>query len=56
MTDIKPFEFDRIVLVSNDGQHASYTTSLLRLMGYGNVYALRWGMSGWNKSLLNQAG
>ncbi len=50
MTGIKPFEFDRIVIVSKDGQLASYTTSLLRLMGYGNVYALRWGMSGWNKS------
>ena len=50
MSGIKPFEFDRIVLVSKDGQLASYTTSLLRLMGYGNVYALRWGMSGWNKS------
>ncbi len=50
VTDIKPFEFDRIVLVSNDGQLASYTSSLLRLMGYGNVYALRWGMSGWNMS------
>lgn len=49
MNDIKPFEYNRIVLVSNDGQIASYTTSLLRLMGYGNVYALRWGMSGWSK-------
>lgn len=45
---IKPFEFKRIILVSADGQTASYTTSLLRLMGYGNVYALRWGMSSWN--------
>lgn len=45
---IKPFEFDKIIIVSSDGQIASYTTSLLRLMGYGNVYALRWGMSGWN--------
>lgn len=50
MTGIKPFEFDRIVIVSKDGQLASYTTSLLRLMSYGNVYALRWGMSGWNSS------
>jgi rhodanese-related sulfurtransferase len=46
---IKPFEFDKIVMVCYAGQIASYTTSLLRLMGYGNVYALRWGMSGWNK-------
>jgi rhodanese-related sulfurtransferase len=48
MTGIKPFEFEKIIIVSADGQLASYTTSLLRLMGYGNVYALRWGMSGWN--------
>lgn len=46
--DIKPFEFDKIILVCYGGQISSYATSLLRLMGYGNVYALRWGMSGWN--------
>ena len=45
---IKPFEYDKIILVSEDGQQASYTTCLLRLMGYGNVYAMRWGMGGWN--------
>lgn len=47
---IKPFEFDKIVIVCNSGQYSSYATSLLRLMGYGNVYAMRWGMSGWNKN------
>lgn len=47
---IKPFEFEKIILVCDDGQVSSYATSLLRLKGYGNVYALRWGMSGWNKS------
>ncbi len=49
-TGIKPFRFDRIVIVSDEGQLACYTTSLLRLMGYGNVYAMRWGMSAWNKN------
>jgi rhodanese-related sulfurtransferase len=49
-TGIKPFEYNKIILACDDGQISSYTTSLLRLMGYGNVYALRWGMSGWNKS------
>jgi len=48
VSEIKPFEFERIIIVSADGQLAAYTTSILRLMGYGNVYALRWGMSGWN--------
>lgn len=47
--DIKPFEFDKIVMACYSGQVASYATSLLRLMGYGNVYSLRWGMSSWNK-------
>lgn len=49
--EIKPFEFDRIIVVCFSGQMSSYSTSLLRLMGYGNVYAMRWGMSGWNKEL-----
>ena len=48
---IKPFEYDRIIIACYSGQYSSYTTSLLRLMGYGNVYSLRWGMSGWNKEL-----
>lgn len=47
-TGIKPFEFDKIIIVSDDGQLSSYTTCLLRLMGYGNVFSLRWGMSAWN--------
>ncbi|WP_167616374.1 rhodanese-like domain-containing protein [Maribellus sediminis] len=47
--DIKPFEYDKIVMVCYSGQIASYATSLLRLAGYGNVYAMRWGMSAWNK-------
>ncbi len=46
---IKPFEYDKIIIACYSGQYSSYTTSLLRLMGYGNVYSLRWGMSGWNK-------
>jgi rhodanese-related sulfurtransferase len=45
---IKPFEYDKIIMVCEDGQISSYTTSLLRLMGYGNVYSMRWGMSAWN--------
>ena len=46
---IKPFEYDRIIMVDDDGQVSSYATALLRMMGYGNVFAMRWGMGGWNK-------
>jgi rhodanese-related sulfurtransferase len=47
-TGIKPFKYDKIIIVSEDGQVSCYTTCLLRLMGYGNVYSMRWGMSAWN--------
>lgn len=47
---IVPFEYDKIILICYGGQISSYTTSLLRLMGYGNVYSMRWGMSAWNKA------
>jgi rhodanese-related sulfurtransferase len=53
-TGIKPFEFDKIILVSDDGQVSSYTTCLLRLMGYGNIYSMRWGMSAWNTKYANE--
>jgi rhodanese-related sulfurtransferase len=48
---IKPYEFDKIILVCDHGQKSSYTTQLLRLMGYGNVYSMRWGMAAWNPKL-----
>ena len=53
-TGIKPFEYDKIILVCEDGQVSSYATCLLRLMGYGNVYAMRWGMSVWNDSFAKE--
>ncbi len=51
---IKPFEFERIILVCGSGQVSSYAASLLRMMGYGNVYAMRWGMSAWNPAIAGE--
>lgn len=53
-TGIKPFEYDKIVIVSDDGQISSYTTMLLRLKGYGNVFSMRWGMSAWSKKFADE--
>jgi rhodanese-related sulfurtransferase len=36
------------VIVCYTGQTACYATSLLRLAGYSNAQALKWGMSGWS--------
>lgn len=37
-----------IVVVCVTGQTACYATSLLRLYGFEDAQALKWGMSGWN--------
>lgn len=42
--------FTKVAIVCYSGQTASYATTLLRLMGYDKVFALKWGMSSWNAS------
>lgn len=37
-----------ILVVCYSGQTACFATSLMRLAGYSNTQALKWGMSGWN--------
>ncbi|NHB68982.1 rhodanese-like domain-containing protein [Perlabentimonas gracilis] len=45
---INPSCFSAIAMVCNAGQTASYATSILRFLGYDNVYALKWGFSSWH--------
>lgn len=42
--------YEKVVITCKSGQSASYVTSLLQLLGYKNVYALKRGMSAWNKA------
>ncbi len=37
-----------ILMVCYTGQTACYATSLMRMYGYSDTQALKWGMSGWN--------
>ena len=46
---INASKYEKIIIVCKSGQSASYVTSVLQLIGYKNVYALKRGMSGWNK-------
>lgn len=41
--------YDKIVITCYAGQSAGYVTSLLRLMGYNNVFSLKYGMSSWHQ-------
>lgn len=43
--------FEKIIFVCHSGQKAGYAVSALRLLGYGNTYSMKWGMSSWDKNL-----
>ena len=47
---IIPSKYEKIVLICKSGQSASYATGIMRSLGYDNVYAMKYGMSSWNKS------
>lgn len=41
--------YEKVVVVCYTGQSAGYATSVLRHLGYNNVYDLKWGMCSWGK-------
>lgn len=47
---IKPANYDKIAIICYSGQSAAYYSAVLRILGYNNVYTLKWGMSSWGKS------
>ncbi len=49
MKSINPNRYEKIVIVCYSGQKAGYATSVLRHLGYANVYSMKWGMSSWNE-------
>jgi rhodanese-related sulfurtransferase len=51
---IEPAAFESIIIVCNNGNASGYVTSILRLLGFENVYNMRFGMSGWDKSIAEQ--
>jgi len=47
-------KYEKVVLVCKSGQSASYVGSVMQLLGYQNVYAMKRGMSGWNKQFADE--
>jgi len=45
---IIPADYDKISIVCYSGQSASFTAGVLRILGYDNVYAMKFGMCSWN--------
>ncbi|NUN08126.1 MAG: rhodanese-like domain-containing protein [Ignavibacteriaceae bacterium] len=50
---ITPATYEKIAIACYSGQTAGYATALLRLLGYTNVFSLKFGMSAWNDSVAN---
>ena len=51
LNDIYPSKLEKVVLICDNGQTSSYVVSVLRLAGYQNAFALKFGMAAWNRSL-----
>jgi rhodanese-related sulfurtransferase len=41
--------YQKVVLVSADGQESAFYTCLLRLYGFNNIFTLKFGMAYWNR-------
>lgn len=51
---ISPSNYEKVVLICNSNQLASYSTMMLRLLGYSNVYSMKNGMSSCDSKILNK--
>ncbi len=49
--NVAPSIYHKLVVVCSNGQASAYVTTVLRMVGYSNMYSLSYGMSSWNKSL-----
>lgn len=47
---IESNSFDSIVLVCDIGVRSAFATSILRLLGYNNVFSMKFGMCSWHNS------
>lgn len=46
--------YGKVVIACYSGQTAGWATSALRLLGYSNVFDLKWGMSSWNAAFASK--
>ncbi len=51
MHSIDPASFKSVFLICYDLNTSGYVAGVLRLLGYNNVFAIRFGMSGWDRSI-----
>lgn len=49
--EINAKAFNRIVFTDSRGQVAAHVAGIMRLLGFDNVFSVRFGMSGWTKTI-----
>ena len=49
LKSINIYQYEKIIIIDNTGQGAAYVASILRAIGYGTVFPLKYGMSAWSK-------
>jgi rhodanese-related sulfurtransferase len=53
LKSINIYQYEKIIIIDNTGQGAAYVASILRAIGYGSVFPMKYGMSAWNKEFAN---
>lgn len=46
--------YDKIVMVCYASHRASFSAMMLQMLGYSNVYSMKWGMSSWDINTANK--
>ncbi|MCK5846543.1 MAG: rhodanese-like domain-containing protein [Bacteroidales bacterium] len=54
LKSINIYQYHKVIIIDNTGQASTYITSMLRAIGYGSTYALKYGMTSWNEKIVNQ--
>jgi len=49
LKSINIYQYEKIIIIDNTGQGAAYIASILRAIGYGSTYPMKYGMGSWNK-------
>lgn len=48
------YQYHKVIIIDNTGQASTYITSMLRAIGFGSTYAMKFGMNAWNSKVANQ--
>lgn len=48
---VDPTAFEYIVFICNNGHASGYVTSIMRFLGINNAFAMRFGLSGWDRDI-----